>query len=104
MITADDIKSYINTAASDFTQLDIDLAIAIALKRYSELTSVEADDSDPVVKKALILLAISELANQVNLYWRGENTELIRSKDLAVEVERLLKLKIEKIPIRFVQL
>lgn len=102
MITSEDLKAYIDTAGADFTGLDFDLAIAIALRRYREITGVEADDSDPVVKKALILLAISELANQVNLYWRGEKTELIRSKDVITEVERLLGLKPEKIPIKFI--
>lgn len=105
MITADDIKAYIDTAGSDFSQIDFNSAIELAYRRYREVTGAETvDDTDPVVKKALILFAITELAGQVNLYWRGrENAEIIRTRDVAQEIERLLKLK-SKPAVRFVPL
>lgn len=105
MITADDIKAYIDTAGGDFSNIDFDLAIQIAYRRFRDVTGVEnIDETDPIVKKALILFAITELAGQVNLYWRGrENAEIIRTRDVAQEIERLLKLK-SKPAVRFVPL
>lgn len=95
MITKEEILSYINTSGADFSNIDFQSAIDLAYRRYREITgSNTVDDSDPAVKKALILLAVSELAGQVNLYWRGkENTEVIRTKDVVAEVERILKPK-----------
>lgn len=102
MITAEDILAYINTSGSDFSNIDFDSAIALAYRRMREITAVEAiDDTDPIIRKALILLAISELSTQVNLYWKGkENAEIIRTKDVVAEVERLLKPKAVP-PVRF---
>ncbi len=105
MITPEDILQYVNTAGADFSSVDFDTAIRIAYQRFKEITGKdEVDDTNPTNRKALILLAISELATQINLYWRGkENTEIIRTRDVVAEVEKLLKPK-QKIAMRFVKL
>jgi hypothetical protein len=105
MITSDDILQYINTAGADFSSVDFDTAIAIAYQRFKEITETEVvDDTDPINRKSLILLAISELSTQINLYWRGkENTEIIRTRDVVAEVEKLLKPK-QKTAMRFMKL
>ncbi len=95
MITREEVRNLINTSTSDFTDQQVDDAISLAEERFLNLTELVSVPETPTAqqKKAVILMAVQELATGVNLYWRGpDKTESIRVKDLALEIERLLNL------------
>lgn len=104
MIEIDDIKEFIETSASDFSDSLIQNCIDIAITRFNDINEQEAEDNNLLHKKALILLAISELATQINLYWKGQDkVNIIRTKDIISDIERLLK-KSSTPPIGFINL
>jgi len=94
MISVEELRAFLNTP--DYPDSLLEDAIVLAERRLRNLLSLA--DTDPVpdtpeVKKAWLLLAASEVASQTNLYWRkGDNYEILNSKALTAEVERLLKL------------
>ncbi len=96
LITKQDILDKIQTAGSDFKDTSIDESISIAETRYMNIKDLESlpetvSDTD---KKAIVLLAIIELATEVNLFWRGQesNTGVIKVNSLTKDVERLLNI------------
>ncbi len=91
-ITVSDVKAFLMGAGADFPDEGIEEAINLAYNRFEKLTGRAPDESITKEKRALILLAVIELATQVNLYYRKEADGLIRVKDLVSEVERLLNL------------
>lgn len=95
MVSREQVLDLLNTSTSDFKESQLDDAIALAEERFLKLTELTSLPETPTAqqKKAVILMAIQELATGVNLYWRGpEKTESIRVKDLSLEIERLLNL------------
>lgn len=95
LILPTDVTEAINTSGSDFTETQVSMAIAIAEERYVQLLGLDSlpDTVTASQKKALILLAIQELATTINMWWRGmEKAECIKVKDLANEITRLLGL------------
>ncbi|MCS7317331.1 MAG: hypothetical protein NZZ41_03290 [Candidatus Dojkabacteria bacterium] len=103
MITINDVKDFIETAASDFNDNQIQNCIDIALLRFQAIKKV-SPENNPIDKKILVLLAVSELANSVNLYWKGQDkTNIIKTKDVIAEVERLLKVS-SSMPIGFINI
>ncbi len=90
MITPNDVREFLNTQGADFSDTQIEEAISIASKRIKKLLGVESIPEEPEAKRAWVLLAVAELAQGVNLYWKGDKTELIKVKDLVLEAERLL--------------
>ena len=97
LITKDDILDTVQTSASDFSDNKIEESIAIAESRYMrlmEITTLPASVSAEH-KKAITLLAIQEIATGVNLFWRSGDqagNSIIRVKDLALDIDRLLQL------------
>jgi len=103
MITVNDVKEFIDTASSDFNDSQIQNCIDIALLRFEQIKQ-NPPQNNIIDKKILVLLAVSELANSVNLYWKGqEKTNIIKTKDVIAEVERLLKVP-NNIPIGFINI
>jgi hypothetical protein len=95
MITPSDVREFLNdnTLPDEILQNCIDLAVNRAMR----LLNVDNLPDTPEVKKALILLAASELASSVNLYWRrAEDYQTMNVKSLIAEAERLLKLSPKK--------
>jgi len=92
MISVEEVKNFLMGAGADFPDEGIERALALAYERFQKLTGREPDESLPSERRALILLAVIELATQVNMYYRKEADGLIRAKDLVSEVERLLGL------------
>ncbi len=91
MITPGEVKEFLN----DSTLPDeiLQNCIELAERRAKRLLGVENLPDTPEVRKALILLAASELASSVNLYWRrAEDHQTMNVKNLIAEAERLLRL------------
>ena len=98
LITATDITDLINTSGSDFSETQIADAISLAEERFISLLELEELPTTVTAKqkKALVILAVLELATGINLYWKtggeGVSNQIIKVKDLTAEVERLLEL------------
>jgi len=95
MITPSEVREFLN----DSTLPDeiLQNCIELAERRAKRLLGVDSLPDTPEVRKALILLAASELASSVNLYWRrAEDHQTMNVKNLIAEVERLLKLSPSK--------
>lgn len=91
MITADDIRSFLNTP--DLPDNIANQAIELAISRVKRLLETDDLPDTPEVRKAITLLAISEIASQTNLYWKREGQyEVINVKNIMAEVERLLSI------------
>jgi len=94
MFLVDILRAFLNTP--DYPDNLLQDAITLAERRLRNLLNLT--DTDPIpdtpeVRKAWLLLAASEVVSQTNLYWRkGDNYEIINSKALTAEVERLLGL------------
>jgi len=91
MITPSEVKEFLN----DSTLPDeiLQNCIELAERRAKKLLGVDNLPNTPEIRKALILLAASELASSVNLYWRrAEDHRTMNVKSLIAEAERLLKL------------
>jgi len=91
MITPSEVKEFLNdnTLPDEILQNCIELAV----NRAKRLLNVDNLPDTPEIRKALILLAASELASSVNLYWRrAEDHQTMNVKNLIAEAERLLKL------------
>lgn len=90
MISVEEVKEFLKNP--DIPTSQIETAINLAYSRFTNLTNQQPQDTEPH-KRALLLLTVLELSSYINLYYRGQgNTELIRTKDLVAEVERLLGL------------
>ncbi len=90
MISVEEVKEFLKNA--DIPTSQIERAINLAYSRFVNLSGQPPQETEEH-KRALLLLTVLELSSYINLYYRGQNnTELIRTKDLAVEVERLLNL------------
>ncbi|MEM4958580.1 MAG: hypothetical protein QXX12_01750 [Nanopusillaceae archaeon] len=92
MISPIELKEFLGTAGADFSEQQLELSISRAIERFKKLIGREPDFQNPQEHKALLLLAIIDLATVVNLYYRKEGGEIIRVKDLVAEVEYLLNL------------
>jgi hypothetical protein len=91
MITPDELREFLND--STLPDAVLQNCIDLAINRAKRLLGVEDLPATPEVRKALILLAASELASSVNLYWRrAEDFQTMNVKNLIAEAERLLKL------------
>ena len=91
MITPAEVREFLNdnTLPDEILQNCIELAV----NRAERLLGVENLPNTPEIRKALILLAASELASSVNLYWRrAEDHQTMNVKNLIAEAERLLRL------------
>ncbi len=91
MITPSEVKEFLNdsTLPDEILQNCIELAV----NRAKRLLGVDSLPDTPEIRKALILLAASELASSVNLYWRrAEDHQTMNVKNLIAEAERLLRL------------
>jgi len=91
MITPSEVREFLN----DSTLPDevLQNCIELAERRAKRLLGVDSLPDTPEVRKALILLAASELASSVNLYWRrAEDHQTMNVKNLIAEAERLLRL------------
>lgn len=104
MIAVQDVKDFLN--APDFPDTMIQDAITLAERRARkllELADTEALPDTPEVRKALVLLAVSEIASHTNLYWkRGDNYEVINVKSLIAEAERLLGIVPSKVGMKWI--
>jgi hypothetical protein len=91
MITPSEVREFLND--NEIPDAILQNCIELAINRAKRLLNVENLPNTPEVKKALILLAASELASSVNLYWRrAEDYQTMNVKNLIAEAERLLKL------------
>jgi hypothetical protein len=91
MITIDDLKAFVND--SSFPDAILQNCIDIATNRVLKLLNTDTLPDTPEVRKALLLLAASELATNVNMYWkRAENHQTMNVKNMVAEAERLLNL------------
>lgn len=89
MITVDEVREFLKQA--DISEELVEKAINRAYGRFVRLTNMQPDATNQQHRQALIYLAVLELAPHVNLYYRGQgNTEILRTKELTAEVERLL--------------
>lgn len=91
MITIDDLKAFVND--SSFPDSILQNCIDIAVNRAKKLLNTDTLPDKPEVRKSLLLLAASELATNVNMYWkRAENHQTMNVKNMIAEAERLLNL------------
>jgi len=91
MITPGEVREFLND--NEMPDEILQNCIELAVNRAKRLLGVEDLPNTPEVRKALILLAASELASSVNLYWRrAEDYQTMNVKNLIAEAERLLKL------------
>ena len=90
MISVEEVKEFLKNA--DVPEAEIQKAISLAYNIFVRLTNIAPDESNPQHRQALIILAVLELASFINLYYRQNNAEFIRTKELTAEVERLLSL------------
>jgi hypothetical protein len=91
MITPSEVREFLND--NEIPDAILQNCIDLAVDRAKRLLGVDSLPNTPEVKKALILLAASELASSVNLYWRrAEDYQTMNVKSLIAEAERLLKL------------
>jgi hypothetical protein len=91
MITPSDVREFLND--NEIPDAILQNCIELAINRAMRLLNVENLPDTPEVRKALILLASSELASSVNLYWRrAEDHQTMNVKNLIAEAERLLRL------------
>ncbi len=90
MISVEEVKDFLKNA--DIPDAEIQKAISLAYGRFVRLTNIAPDENNPQHRQALIILAVLELASFINLYYRQNNAEFIRTKELTTEVERLLSL------------
>lgn len=106
MITVQEVKDFLNTP--DFPDTMVQNAITLAQNRAKKLLNLADTDplpDTPEVRKALILLASSEIATQTNLYWKkGDNYEVINVRNLISEVEKLLKAAPDKVGVKWMAL
>lgn len=104
MITVQEVKDFLNTP--DFPDTILQNAIILAQNRARKLLGLADTDplpDTPEIRKALILLACSEIASQTNLYWkRGDSYEVINVKNLIAEAERLLKVVPDKVGMKWI--
>ena len=104
MITVQEVKDFLN--APDFPDTMIQDAITLAQNRAKKLLGLADTDplpDTPETRKALILLAVSEIASQTNLYWRrGDNYEVINVKNLIAEAERLLRIVPDRVGVKWI--
>ncbi len=104
MITVQEVKDFLN--APDFPDAIVQDAITLAERRARKLLNLTDTDplpDTPEVRKALLLLASSEIASQTNLYWRrGDNYEVINVKNLVAEAERLLGAVPDKVGMKWI--
>jgi hypothetical protein len=91
MITIDDLKTFIND--SSYPDVILQNCVDIAVNRAKKLLNTDTLPDTPEVRKALLLLAASELSTNVNMYWRrAENYQVMNTKNMIAEAERLLNL------------
>ncbi|MEJ5339374.1 MAG: hypothetical protein WHS43_06940 [Aquificaceae bacterium] len=91
MISVQEVREFLKQA--DISEELIQKAINRAYGRFVKLTNSAPDPQKEEHRQALIYLAVLELAPHINLYYRGQgNTEIVRTKELAGEVERLLNI------------
>lgn len=91
MITVEEVRAFLQSAGSDYADEQIAESITLATGRVKKLLNVENLPQTPEVKRALLYLAVAELASHVNLFYRKDGGEYLRVKDLVAEAERLLK-------------
>jgi len=92
MITIADLQAFVND--SSYPDSILQNCIDIATHRVMNLLNL-SDTSNipntPEVQKALLLLAASELATNVNMYWsKAEGRQTMNVKNMVTEAERLL--------------
>jgi len=86
-----EVREFLKQA--DISEELIQKAINRAYGRFVKLTNSAPDPQKEEHRQVLIYLAVLELAPHINLYYRGQgNTEIVRTKELAGEVERLLNI------------
>jgi hypothetical protein len=91
MITPNDVREFLND--NEIPDAILQNCIELAISRTKRLLGVDSLPDTPELRKALILLAASELASSVNLYWRrAEDHQTMNVKNLIAEAERLLRL------------
>lgn len=91
MISVEEVKAFLQSAGSDYSDEQIAESITLAVNRTKKLLRTEDLPETPEVKRALLYLAVAELASHVNLFYRKDGGEYLRVKDLVSEAERLLK-------------
>ena len=93
MIAIADLQAFVND--SSYPTAILQNCIDIATNRVMNLLSISdtsAIPNTPEVNKALLLLAASELATNVNMYWsKAEGRQTMNVKNMVAEAERLLK-------------
>jgi hypothetical protein len=91
MITVEDLKAFVND--SSYPDAILQDCVDLAINRAKKLLNTDTLPDTPEVRKALLLLASSELATNVNMYWkRAENHQTMNVKNMIAEAERLLNL------------
>ena len=94
MIQVTDLQAFVNDTSypTEILQNCINLAVD-RLMNLLNLTDTSEIPNTPEVNKALILLAASELATNVNMYWsKAEGRQIMNVKQMIAEVEKLLGL------------
>jgi hypothetical protein len=94
MIQVTDLQAFVNDSSYPTTILQncIDLATD-RIMNLLNLTDPSQIPDTPEVNKALLLLAASELATNVNMYWsKAEGRQIMNVKQMIAEVERILNL------------
>jgi hypothetical protein len=94
MIQISDLQTFVNDTSypAEILQNCINIATDRLMKLLN-LTDTSEIPNTPEVNKALLLLAASELATNVNMYWsKGEGRQIMNVKQMITEVERLLNL------------
>jgi hypothetical protein len=90
MITVEEVKAFLQSAGSDYSEEQITECITIATERAKKLLGAEELPQTPEVKRAILYLTVAELGMHVNLFYRKDGGEYLRIKDLISEAERLL--------------
>lgn len=90
MITVEEVKAFLQSAGSDYSNAQITECINIATERAKKLLGVQELPQTSEVKRAILYLTVAELAMHVNLFYHKDGGEYLRIKDLVSEAERLL--------------
>lgn len=90
MITVEEVRAFLQSAGSDYSEDQITECINIATERAKKLLGVQELPQTQEVKRAVLYLTVAEMSMHVNLFYRKDGGEYLRIKDLVLEAERLL--------------
>jgi len=103
MVSVADLQSFLQAQGADFSESRLASCIARATTRAKNILGVDTLPETESINQAVLLLAASELAPEINLYYKGkENITVLRTKDIVAEAERLLGVVPDSEPMKWI--